>query len=138
GDPQETRQDAPARPQQPKAGVPRSPLDGSCGHLFADYSIAANHGRWLRRRAAIATQTAIATRATRPSHRSTRCTSAKICWTWSAKRNARKKQRGPLTSGAVASPVRNFQNGTGAIPAVRTAAALKPITWRAVNTIFTP
>src|SRR4030095_16132513 len=137
-DRQEYGEDSLVTLQQPKAGIPWFPLDGSRGHLFADYSIAADQGRWLRRRAAIATHTAIATRAARPSHRSTRCTSAKICWIWSAKRNARKKPKGTLTSAAAASTVRNFQNGTWAIPAVRNAAALKPITWRAVNTVLTP
>src|SRR6185503_19209643 len=137
-DGQENREDSLVALQQPEAGMPWFPLDGRRGHLFADYSIVANHGRWLRRRATIATHTAITTSTASPSHRSTRCTSEKICWTWSAKRNARKKPKGTLTSAATASTVRNFQNGTCEIPAVRNAAARRPITWRAVKTIFTP
>src|SRR2546425_2666545 len=137
-DGQENREHALVALQQPKAGVPRFSLGGGHGHLHADYSIGAHHGRRTPRRTAMATHTAIPTRTTRAIQRSTRWTSANTCSTWSAKRNARKKPNGTPTSAAPASTARNFQKGTRAIPAVRKAAALSPITCRAVNTIFTP
>ena len=79
-DGQEDREDALVALQQSKDRVPRFPLGDCHGHLHADYSIGACHGR-PRRRTAIATHTAIATRPSRPSQRSTRWTSANTCST---------------------------------------------------------
>src|SRR5262249_58171781 len=108
---QQYRENALVALQQPKAGVPRLSLGGDHGHLQADYSIAANQGRWPRRRTAMVTHAPTMMSAARTSQRSMRWTSAKTCCTWSAKRNARKKPKGTLTTAAKASADRNFHNG---------------------------